>query len=64
MSTLALFFKILALFCAFSILLGFVKPTLVIWWARTQNRIHVLKLYGSLATVSFLVWIILRYLSH
>ena len=43
----------------FFVLVGMWKPWVVLWWEAQQNRRKVLKLYGSIALISYLAhWLI------
>ena len=46
------------LFCAFLVVVGFYKPTLLLWWEDTQNRIRILKVYGTSSIVLLTVYLI------
>ncbi|MCA4897486.1 MAG: hypothetical protein ING88_01805 [Cytophagales bacterium] len=56
-------FRLLCLFvgCAASLFLtlGLFKPWLMLWWEDVQNRMKVIKLYGSIAAVFFLIYWVL-----
>lgn len=41
------------------LLLGFVRPVYVLWFMDRCNRLKVLKLYGTLALVFFILHLIL-----
>ena len=45
-----------------SLVLGLVKPVLVLWFLDRFNRITVVKVYGSLAALFFLLKLGLRQL--
>jgi hypothetical protein len=41
------------------LMLGLYKPWAMLWWEDVQNRRKVIRLYGSIASVSYLAhWII------
>lgn len=42
------------------LLLGLYKPWLMLWWEDVQNRRRVIKLYGTIAIVSYLGHIIIN----
>jgi hypothetical protein len=50
-----MFFKGAAIMSLFFLLIGLIKPWWLLWWEDTQNRLKVIKLYGSIALVSFLL---------
>jgi len=35
--------------------LGLIKPWWLLWWEDSQNRLKVIKLYGSIALVSYII---------
>lgn len=42
-------------------LLGLIKPWLMLWWEDVQNRRKVIKLYGSSGLVFLILYWILQY---
>lgn len=42
------------------LLLGLYKPWLMLWWEDIQNRRRVIKLYGTIAVVSYLGYTIIN----
>jgi uncharacterized membrane protein YidH (DUF202 family) len=42
---------------------GLIRPTLVIWWEDIQNRRRVIKIYGRVALVLWIVIVVLEFLS-
>jgi multisubunit Na+/H+ antiporter MnhE subunit len=44
----------------FKLLLGMIRPVYVLWFLDRCNRKKVLKLYGRIALLSFLLWKILE----
>jgi hypothetical protein len=55
LTSLALFFKGAAIMSLLFLLLGLVKPWWLLWWEDTQNRLKVIKLYGGIALVSYVL---------
>lgn len=55
---------LLILFMALTSLLfmfiGLVKPWAMLWWEDTQTRLKVIKVYGALTVIFFLLYWILR----
>ncbi|MBS1486088.1 MAG: hypothetical protein JST43_00760 [Bacteroidetes bacterium] len=56
--------RLLVLFLTLTTLLfmviGLIKPWMMLWWEHTQNRRKVLKVYGTLALVFFfLYWLMI-----
>lgn len=43
-------------------LLGLYRPRLVLWWEDVQNRRKILRVYGSVAAVAFLIYLLLHLL--
>jgi hypothetical protein len=50
-----MFFKGAAIMSLSFLLVGLIKPWWLLWWEDTQNRLKVIKLYGSIAMVSYLL---------
>lgn len=57
LETLILF---LTLTCFLFLAIGLVKPWAMLWWEDVQNRMKVIKAYGSLGVVFGLVYIAMR----
>jgi hypothetical protein len=38
------------------LLIGLFRPWIMLWWEDVQNRRKVIKLYGSVAVVAYLVY--------
>jgi len=36
--------------------LGLIKPWLLLWWEDTQNRRKVIRVYGSVAVIFYLIY--------
>jgi len=53
--------RLLSLFiCLASVLflvLGLIKPWMMLWWEDVQNRRKVIKLYGTIAFTFYLIYI-------
>jgi hypothetical protein len=43
------------------ILIGLWRPWVMLWWEDTQNRLKVLKLYGSALLIFLGIYLLLRY---
>ncbi|HEX6227569.1 MAG TPA: hypothetical protein VFZ52_24295 [Chryseolinea sp.] len=39
---------------------GLYKPWIMLWWRERQNRRQVIKLYGTIALISFVIYTTLR----
>jgi len=61
MNNVRLFFLLLSLAALLFMVAGLFKPWLLLWWEDVQNRRKVIKLYGSIALLSYLVFIGLRF---
>ncbi|MCZ8353663.1 MAG: hypothetical protein O9340_02935 [Cyclobacteriaceae bacterium] len=47
------------IFSVILLLIGLYKPWVVLWWEHRQDRLKVIKLYGSIAAFLFLLqWFI------
>lgn len=46
------------------LLIGLFKPWIMLWWEDTQNRKKVIRIYGTVALTTFVVYKILFHLSH
>ncbi len=58
--------RILALLMMLTSLLflgiGLVKPWTMLWWEDEQNRLKVIKAYGTLTILFLILYYVLRYL--
>lgn len=54
--TVVLYFAVTA---ALLLAVGLYKPWIVLWWEDRQNRLKVIKLYGTLIAVSISVYFLL-----
>ena len=43
------------------LLLGFYRPWVVLWWEDIQNRKKVIRVYGSIALITFLIYLVLHF---
>jgi len=59
MEALKMFMLGLAVTSASLLLAGFISPVLVLWWMDYQNRLRVLRIYGSLFLISLLLYLVL-----
>ncbi|MFM8741621.1 MAG: hypothetical protein ACKOC0_15670 [Cytophagales bacterium] len=52
--------RLLCLFIGYAaclfLVLGLFKPWLMLWWEAVQNRMKVIRLYGFIAAVFFLIY--------
>jgi hypothetical protein len=44
------------------LLMGLYKPWIMLWWEDIQNRRKVIKVYGSVAALSFIIYIGMKFL--
>lgn len=57
--TVVLYFAVTS---ALLLAVGLHKPWIVLWWEDRQNRLKVIKLYGTLIAVSISVYYLLPWL--
>lgn len=57
--TVVLYFAVTS---ALLLAVGLYKPWIVLWWEDRQNRLKVIKLYGTLMAVSLGVYYLLPWL--
>ncbi|WKZ59547.1 MAG: hypothetical protein QY309_17010 [Cyclobacteriaceae bacterium] len=59
MDNVRLFFLLMSLASLMFMVAGLFKPWLLLWWEDVQNRRKVIKVYGSVALISYAVhWVI------
>jgi len=56
MNFIRLFFLYMGHTTFLFMLIGLYKPWLMLWWEAVQNRRKVIKLYGRVALVSYIVY--------
>ena len=49
-------FLYLALVAFVCLVVGLFKPWIVLWWEDTQNRRKVIRLYGTVALIAFVIY--------
>jgi len=59
MDRVRLFFLLMSLASLLFMVLGLFKPWLLLWWEDVQNRRKVIKVYGSIAVLSYVLYTIL-----
>jgi hypothetical protein len=59
MDNVRLFFLLMSLASLMFMVAGLFKPWLLLWWEDVQNRRKVIKVYGSAALMSYVVYLIL-----
>jgi len=62
MDNVRLFFLLMSLASLMFMVAGLFKPWLLLWWEDVQNRRKVIKGYGSVALLSYTVYLILLFL--
>ena len=62
MENVRLFFKLLSIASLLFMVAGLFKPYLLLWWEDVQNRRKVIKVYGSLALLSYLIFLLMHFL--
>jgi hypothetical protein len=55
-------FLIVGVVASISLVAGIFRPWIMLWWKEKQNRRMVIALYGSIALISFLIHMSLRFL--
>lgn len=58
--TVVLYFAVTS---ALLLAVGLYKPWIVLWWEDRQNRLKVIKLYGTLIMLSMMAYFILPFTS-
>lgn len=59
MDNVRLFFLLMSLASLMFMVAGLFKPWLLLWWEDVQNRRKVIKVYGTAALMSYVVYLIL-----
>lgn len=58
--------RLLSLFVSYAALLflvlGLIKPWMMLWWEDVQTRRKVIKIYGTVAIIFFLIYVGLRFM--
>lgn len=57
-------FLLLSLTSVLCLLFGLVKPWLLLWWEDTQNRRKVIKVYGTVAIIFYVIYWGLQFIPH
>jgi hypothetical protein len=56
MDFVIMLFKFLSVIAVIFLLIGFYKPWVMLWWEDIQTRKKVLKVYGSTAVISYVIY--------
>ncbi|MBN8576253.1 MAG: hypothetical protein KF775_05695 [Cyclobacteriaceae bacterium] len=56
-----LFILLLALTAFLFLVIGLIKPWLMLWWEDVQNRMKVIKLYGTVALLFLIFYLLLGF---
>lgn len=63
MQTVRHLFLYISVTAIFFLVAGLIKPWIMLWWEDVQNRRKVIKLYGSIALVTYLVyWLLIFFI--
>ena len=53
--------RLLSLFVSYAsllfLVLGLIKPWMMLWWEDVQNRRKVIKIYGTVAVIFYLIYV-------
>ena len=53
--------RLLSLFVCYAsllfLILGLIKPWMMLWWEDVQNRRKVIKIYGTVAIIFYLIYV-------
>jgi uncharacterized membrane protein YjgN (DUF898 family) len=60
MPYLRFFFLMMTITAISFMLVGLYKPWLMLWWEDFQNRRKVIRVYGSVALVSLMLYVVVR----
>lgn len=47
---------LIALTALLFLLLGLIRPWMMLWWEDVQNRLKVIKVYGTVAVIFFFIY--------
>jgi hypothetical protein len=50
------FFLYITITSIFCLVIGLMKPWIMLWWEDLQNRRKVIRLYGSIALISYVLY--------
>ncbi len=56
-----LLFLLISLTSFLFMVMGLIKPWMMLWWEDVQNRKKVIKLYGTSGVFFLIVYVILQY---
>ena len=56
-----LLFLLISLTSFMFMVMGLIKPWMMLWWEDVQNRKKVIKLYGTSGVFFLIVYVILQY---
>ncbi len=62
MEFVRLFLSLLSLTALLFLIVGLYRPWIMLWWEAVQNRKKVIKLYGSVAVTSYIVYWLLYFI--
>jgi len=59
MQSVRLFCLLLSCACLISLIIGLFKPWLLLWWEDVQNRKKIILVYGTLAAVFYVAYLVM-----
>lgn len=57
-----LLFWLLSITCLAFMLLGLIKPWILLWWEDVQNRKKVIQIYGSLMVFFYIIYLAMGFI--
>lgn len=45
-----------------ALIVGLFKPWVMLWWEDTQNRKKVIRIYGTVAVITFIIYKVLFFI--
>ena len=55
-----LLIMLLSITCILFLIIGLIKPWAMLWWEDVQTRMKVIQVYGSLAVVFGIVYMLMK----
>ncbi|MGE0770474.1 MAG: hypothetical protein AB7K37_02095 [Cyclobacteriaceae bacterium] len=59
MPLVRLFLLLFSISCFLFLIIGLIKPWVMLWWEDVQNRKKIIQVYGTLALVFFVAYLVL-----
>ncbi len=63
MQSVRLFCLLLSCVSLISLVIGLFKPWLLLWWEDVQNRKKIILVYGTLALVFFIAYLVIGWVT-